>query len=191
MSGWMRCFFALATLLLGLAALAAAPVKPFTSELDTDLYDCTLTLKPSGKFAAKSVIQVELDRKGEDGTVLTFSKKAITLGVISNGKSLPAGQVALPAQPGFPYVIVIQRRGEKLNLLCNDVFIFRKAVPRTPGGKDGVVTVGRGWADPQIAVQRMEPVTFADNFMRTADEPGAWTAQRGDWGLQSAWDHDP
>ncbi len=40
-------------------------------------------------------------------------------------------------------------------------------------------------------MQRLEPVVFADNFMRTADEPGAWRTQRGAWVLQSAWDHDP
>lgn len=36
-----------------------------------------------------------------------------------------------------------------------------------------------------------EPVAFADDFMRSSDEPGAWKVERGHWRLQTAWDDDP
>ncbi len=39
-------------------------------------------------------------------------------------------------------------------------------------------------------IQHLQPVAFADNFMRTADEHDAWALQSGDWHLQSAWDED-
>lgn len=39
--------------------------------------------------------------------------------------------------------------------------------------------------------QVLEPVIFADDFMRTKDDYGAWKIISGQWGLQSAWDADP
>ena len=42
-----------------------------------------------------------------------------------------------------------------------------------------------------ISARALEPVSFADNFMRTTDTPGAWTIEQGRWRLQTAWDEDP
>lgn len=49
------------------------------------------------------------------------------------------------------------------------------------------------WGGPSLEAASIprEPVLFADNFMRTAQERGGWTIASGEWALASAWDADP
>ncbi len=51
--------------------------------------------------------------------------------------------------------------------------------------------VGKGWTVRTSPRRALDPVSFADDFMRTADTPGAWRSERGHWRLQTAWDEDP
>ena len=82
------------------------------------------------------------------------------------------------------------RRGEWLALLRDDRQLARYRTPR--GGSNALLVADPGWTVEEARVQRLEPVLFADDFMRTAEnQHGQWTLHSGQWGLQSAWDADP
>ena len=82
------------------------------------------------------------------------------------------------------------RRGELLGLLHDGALCYTGHVPHAPGSC-AAIEVGPGWSVRDIAARALEPVGFADDFMRTADTPGAWQCERGRWHLQTTWDEDP
>jgi hypothetical protein len=148
-----------------------------SNELNTPLYDCRLTLTPA---EARPLV---LDLEG--GVRVTFTLKAVT---VARGRDL-TGTVAMALRVGQPATFTLARREGWLGVLQDDRLLWGGPVARGPGAEAHWVAT-RGWR-AEARVQRLEPVAFADNFMRTADEPGAWHVQRGVWALQSAWDRDP
>jgi hypothetical protein len=100
------------------------------------------------------------------------------------------GKVTLETKPGTPVQFTILRRDDWMGVMRDDEIIWHDTVPRQSGSIAEWRSVA-GWIINSARVQRLEPVIFADDFMRTADESGQWIVRSGDWKLQSAWDKDP
>lgn len=188
MHRWLLCL----TFLLATIWILASPLDVFSNELNVHSYDCRLTLKPAVKLAAGSMTRVNLEwqQKGHDYTRVTIGKETIRIDTLQNEKVTKSWKVEAGVRPGAPLHLTIMRRGEWLGLMRDESVIFHTEAPRGTG-EEACITTDTGWTVDDSRVQRLEPVIFADNFMRTADEHGAWTVQEGNWRLQSAWDNDP
>ena len=96
--------------------------------------------------------------------------------------------------PGTAYDLTVMRRGATLALFHHDAFLFRGTAP-TGAGTQAILSADAGWSVTDARIQRLEPVIFADDFMRTDADPktaqGAWTEVSGQWALQSTWDYLP
>jgi len=182
---------AVGCLLLTMTAAFASPVGFFSDELDADLYDCALVLHTSPKITPTSTVQVSLEWVDvKNYTQVVVGKGQILINTVKKGVKTPSARVTVNLPANGTYPLTISRRGGWMGLLHDQELLFRGEVPRQTGNEAGF-EAGAGWTVSNVSIQRLEPVVFADNFMRTADEPGAWTVQTGQWGLQSAWDLDP
>ena len=124
-------------------------------------------------------------------TRLDITRHTITISTVKNRKAAEIDHMNSAVQPGKPYQLTVLRRAGWLGVLHNEQFLFRGAVPRPLGALGGIVAEA-GWTVEASSVQRLEPVVFADDFMRTAENQlGAWTVTSGHWALQTAWDNAP
>jgi hypothetical protein len=185
----------LAAALLANAMPAVPTMDIFSDELDADLYDCTLTVKAAAKMPAASAVRLDLEWvNGKNHNQLAINRQAITITSVKDGKRTACGQTPVSIPADTAYTLTVLRRGSWLGLLRGQSLIFRGEVPRLPGNSAGV-TAEAGWTVDAAQIQRLEPVVFADNFMRSADNAvkfGAWkTTDAGAWDLASAWDKDP
>lgn len=180
----------------GIAAAATLPGE-LNDRLETDRYDCVLDLLP-GKSLAADAVRVTLEADADkNGLYLTLTRNGVTIQSVGGTKRTTVARVANPGvTPGKPYHFTIMRRERSLGLLHDDSILFRGDVPRGPGKLIAVTMDGKGgsgWSsasDPRI--QRLEPIHFEDDFMRTKDEdPGSWVKQSGNWLIKSAWDETP
>ncbi|MHB9131632.1 MAG: LamG-like jellyroll fold domain-containing protein [Armatimonadota bacterium] len=170
---------------------AAAPGGAFSDELSVTSYDCTLGLTPAKAIAAGATVTLLLDwLDAGNHTRIKIIPATITIDVVAKGKTARVQQFKAGVTPGQPYPFTVLRRGSWLGVICSGALVFRGEVARPTGAQAGVTATG-AWSVDSARIQRLEPVVFADNFMRTADEPGAWAIRSGEWKLQSAWDQDP
>lgn len=179
-----------ALVVIGLRLLHRLPDQ-FSNELDCDLYNCTLDLTPQSGIAATSTVRVTLEWDDWQAyTRLEITPAQVTVQAVRQFRPTQTWHMASAAAPGTPYHLTVMRRGEWLALMHDDTLLFHAKVPHPLGQKAGI-TAGTGWTVDDASIERLEPVAFADNFMRTADEPGGWKTVSGQWKLQSAWDGDP
>jgi hypothetical protein len=177
-------------LLLIIAAAAMADPVPgeFGDGLDTESYDCLITARQQKGISPASVLTVWLEwRDDANHTAVSLASKGITLTTFSGQKAIKRLPVSAALPVDTPFTLTIMRRGGMLGLALNSSLIYRGEFPRAGGTLAGM-TAGKGWTIEAACVQALEPVVFADNFMRAKDEPGAWTIISGKWALQSAWD---
>ncbi|MHB9134468.1 MAG: LamG-like jellyroll fold domain-containing protein [Armatimonadota bacterium] len=164
----------------------------FSDEVGTARYDCTLTLLPARDLADSSTVRATLEWENRQScTRLDISRHSIVITAIAPHQPKQNWLVVSEAIPGTPYKLTIMRRGGWLSLLRENQVLFHAAVPHPAGCKAGI-TAEKGWTIDDLRVQRLEAVSFADNFMRSSSEgTGAWTIRSGKWGLASAWEGDP
>jgi len=167
----------------------SALVGKFSDELDTPAYNCSFALTPAPVVASAATLTIDY-HDAANFTRLRFTPARAVITTITHGKTIFTGSVTLHLQPGKTITVVVMRRAEQFGLLVDDALLFHAAVPRVMGEAAGV-SADAGWTVSSPVVQRLEPVVFADDFMRTSDEAGGWTVCRGHWRLQSAWDEDP
>jgi hypothetical protein len=166
------------------------PAGVFSDEVDAPLYDCHLTLLPAKSVSSKRGVLLTLEWQANSALLLRVTRDRLVLESRRGQQvhTLVAG--ASGVVPGAPFPLIVARRGDRLRLLARGRLLFQGKVPRSPGTQ-AAVTAGDGWTVTESRVQRLEPVVFADNFMRAADEPGPWQVHSGRWRLRSAWDADP
>ncbi len=126
------------------------------------------------------------------GTALRFTltRTQRIIESLAGGRADRLDVLKTVVRPGQPCRLTVLRRGAWLGVLRDDALIFRSAAVQPPLQRAGV-TGERGWAIIDARIHQLEPVVFADNFMRIAYENGGWTVHSGHWALQSAWDTDP
>lgn len=191
---WMPLVLVLCVLCLAPVAHAALPGQ-FGEDLDTDRYNCILTLSPSRDVNATAKVEVLLDAvDAKTCTKLEITRERIVIFSVRQGKATEVKRLDAAMTPGHPYTLTVLRRGTSLGLLDGETLLFRGEVPR-PTGRYATLTTGAGWK-VVASVQRLEPVIFSDDFMRTSSEDsGAWTFDPSnkpntpaDWRLLTAWD---
>ncbi|MHB9134382.1 MAG: LamG-like jellyroll fold domain-containing protein [Armatimonadota bacterium] len=172
----------------------SSPVQQPAVELPLEfshlMYDCTLTLTPQASLTTNSAVHLLLEAgQGKDGTEIIITSREIQVVAVRKKQRTPCGKAAMTFSPGKSYRLRILRRGQRLGILDGETLLFAGKVPPADGTKS-VLQVGEGWK-AESEIQAREPVAFADDFMRTADEPGAWHVRSGAWALASSWDEDP
>jgi len=173
---------------MALAATAEPVPGEFGDGLDGESYDCVITARQQQGMAPASALTVWLEwRDSANHTAVTLTAKGITLTTSREKQAVKRLPVNATLPVDTPFTLTIMRRGGMLGLALNTALIYRSEVPRAGGALAGI-TIGKGWSVDAMRVQALEPVVFADNFMRTRDEPGAWATVSGQWALQSAWD---
>jgi len=177
-----------------LVAVAQAGKSPaaFSDETDAPSYDCRLTLRATAGIPAQHAVQLTLEAGGKSAAVLVriTTARAVITSDASHGHEVRYGETSLDIPAGDAYTLTVMRRADWLLLLHDDHLLLRCQAPR--GGSQALLHGDAGWTVDDARVQRLEPVAFADDFMRTADnQNGQWTPRSGQWGLQSAWDADP
>jgi len=196
MALWKRLGLLVCLLSMAIAVVAGElpPEKPstasFSDELGAELYDCTVVCNPSAQLTDAAKVTLTLDAgTNKDALTITLTRQTLDIVSIVDGKPRHFDPVASQVKPGTPYHLTVLRRGDWLGLLHDQTFLFRDTVPRATGNL-GSYTAGEGWTVEEPTVQRLEPVRFTDDFMRSAEGTGSWAIQRGKWALQSAWDTD-
>ena len=185
---WMQLMLLLGG--LGMSALVPASTPPahFSDELDTGSYDCQLTLLPKAAPAEVGNVRVLLEwADAHEYTAVTINATTLTISTMDHGASTDRGAVASGVLPGAPYVLTLARRANRLLVLRENAVILQATAPRAAGSAAGI-EAGGGWSVTRATIQRLEPVVFSDDFMRTSDDQGAWRILSGHWALQSAWD---
>ncbi|MHB9025645.1 MAG: hypothetical protein ACYC7E_15990 [Armatimonadota bacterium] len=183
---WYTLAMVCIALLIGSTLAQAAP-PVFTERLNSALYDCTLALTPAANLSETSAVRVDLEAGGKTAVRVEITRQAIT---IEQNDKRRLGEIPSGVTPGKKYAITLMRRGTTLGLLRGDAVLLRVEAPRGTGDRVEI-TAGPGWTLDDARVQPLEPVAFADNFMRAEGEKGLWKLDAGQWTLQSAWDADP
>jgi hypothetical protein len=187
---WMLLCGVVCGLALSGQCRAARAVDWFGS-VDDDRYDCRFELALDKRITATSPLTVLLEAAENGSAVrLTLTRRQLLVEVVDGKKAKSCIKAACDLTPGDTTRLTVMRRGDKLGVLIGDSMISYATVPRGKGARAGV-SPGAGWTVEEARVQPLEPVVFADNFMRSAEESGGWTIRSGRWGLQSAWDRDP
>jgi hypothetical protein len=119
--------------------------------------------------------------------LLTIGAAQISLGTSKDGKSVPAASAKATLTRGVPVRVTLLRRAGWLGVLLNDTLLCGADVPHGPGAAVTLVATA-GWT-ATATLQPLEPVAFADDFMRR--DAAGWSTRAGTWGLQSAWEGNP
>lgn len=163
-------------LLLG-ASTACCPATPlgeaFSDVVDFARYDCTLVLMPAADLAPDRAVSIVLEWQ-ESGACLhaVLTRNSLVVTTETPTDTTPVTQLTPHVTPGRPYTLIFQRRGDKLTICEDDSILFQGTATRTSGAQAGITTEA-GWTVNSAMTQRLEPVYFTDDFMRTADEAGA------------------
>lgn len=203
MASWKRFPVVVTTifsLCLAVMTHAATVAGQFCEDLDTDHYNCSVTLTPVKALPANSAAHLLLEwEQGKDHLAFTLTKSTLTIATGREGRYTRVAQVPSGVTTGASYQLTIMRRGDTIGILRDETLIYHWTAARFPGHEAGI-TVDSGWtidAEHKPNIQRIEPLIFTDDFMRRADKEkdGSWTSQSkqdiGPWTLKSAWDNVP
>ena len=158
---WRRVLVFCGLCCLGWAAAAWGGTLPgqFSDELNTDHYDCLLTLQPAATLAPAQAVTLALETgKGTRAIRCVITSATIRLFNEMNGKSEPLGEVPAQVTPGTAYDLTIMRRGTTIALYHHNAFLFRGTAP-TGTGTQATVTANDGWSVTDARIQRLEPVS--------------------------------
>ena len=185
-----RLLFCWCSVLLVAVAFCAPPPGLFEDALPQSAYDCTVALRPENGLSANSSARIYLDWTSEEThSRVSITRKSIVIETLSANESTLIATLNSGVTPGKDYTLTLMRRGERLGLALNDTLLFRGIVPRGAGVLGGI-SLANGWALHDVSIQPLEPVVFADNFMRAGEAGSLWETLSGQWGLQSAWAHE-
>ncbi len=195
-AGWVG--FVLAPVLL-----AAAPEDSFTVDGQAftrlrvarhDNYDYTLVPRPAPGEKRIDRIDIIFSRQEAEGTQaygrFAWTGSGFLLKRVAGAErqTLAAGQLPLPSALVSGGSLVLRRRPRWLEILAGDRRVLRVLETRLRAGEVGLAR-GTGLAVAgRVRYQRVEPILFADDFMRTEEETtdfGTWERARGTWRLHS------
>ncbi|HEY3376661.1 MAG TPA: LamG-like jellyroll fold domain-containing protein [Armatimonadota bacterium] len=175
---------------LASAARLRAVATVISEDLNTDRYDCMLTLLPAKNLVASHVVHLTLEQGPTRAGGIEVTLTKTSLRIVGDPPNIVGDVPASGIVPGTPYHLMLLRRGTSLGVLHDDTLIAQVTIPRGTGNR-ALLTADAGWTVQEARVQRLESVVFADNFMRAPGEPSPWATQSGAWALQTAWDEEP
>jgi hypothetical protein len=178
------------TAFLSIRCLAAmAPPVMVEAEAEAN-FDLRCTLNFQGTKAPNAPAVLLGYQPGGSYLSVTFSSGALTLNRVVKGRTTAVSTVkqrtVRRATKGTP--VVLQWREGNLRVIYDGHTILRQG---KLSALNGGVAVVEEKGNPQLTdpeVQPVEPVQFADDFMRSATVPGLWETTTGTWKLNTAGD---
>lgn len=190
-SSYRQLIFLLLVISIASISLASDTKGLFSQGLDVPNYDCQVVLQPAKSLSKRSLARVDFEWAAKTGgQQLLITRDSITLMHVIGSKKEQLKKYPAKLAPGEIQHYTILRRGELLGLMHGENMLFLEKIARGPGG-DAIIAADKGWIVEDSSVQRLDPVVFSDDFMRTQDDPGSWKVQSGNWMLQSTWDAIP
>ncbi len=162
----------------------------FSEDLDADMYDCIVSLaRPAGERTINMKLYLEW-QSDKDCIRLDILNNNIIINSIKSGTIFKAGNLKIASKTEKDTEEIkfsIHRRGESFAIFNNDDrMLLNCQINHAPGNIGRYVATGEGVVD--IKVNKLEPVFFNDDFMRTAKDQSQWKIVTGEWELRSAWD---
>ena len=99
------------------------------------------------------------------------------------GKEVPLGTSAAiyRDQPPAQLVLALHRSPWSLKLICNEVICATAELPAPNEAGVGSQVTGNGLSLGELELQPTDEIYFADDFMRTDEQIGAWELLSGRW----------
>ncbi len=154
-----------------------------------------LETPPEGWFDA--TVEISGQEKGKDQSFRLFfdardEENYLTVEVTNNYAKIlaveagAARELAKVARDDrkLPETVRLKRRGHQIELVCDSQSLLIAVHDGFPGGRVGVGVAG-GLKATDPVVQPVESLVFLDDFMRGANETGAWTSINADWEVRS------
>ncbi len=154
-------------------------------------YNVALQLQPSGEAARfESVDVLFAYREGAPSGRFCWTRSGFVLERVHGGEAVvvAAGDTPLPAAVADGAELVLKRRRHWLEIVADRRRVLRVLEGELGRGQVGIVTGPGGPSVGSSAYQRIEPVVFGDDFMRTEEETssfGLWEPAQGKWRLHS------
>ncbi len=134
----------------------AAPFTFLDDEAEPAGYDVTATVSAPA--------QIALSRQSNgDGYTLQITPSALQLDITQNGKTRMLARVANSQKA--PWNLTVQRRGRILDVIAGNRTVLRA---ENDAFNDGQIGTSGGVKNARV--QPVEPITFADDFMRVASD---------------------
>lgn len=144
--------------------------------------------KASLPFAAPSLLLGY--KSGKAQLTLTFNADALLLTRKRNGKTVTLATIrqfyTLPKQQAIP--LIVQWRNGSLRVISDKRTILRREGLGALAGNGAIATTSGSYELAEALCQPVEPVAFADDFMRAAEDKGQWESSIGTWKIHSAAD---
>ena len=149
--------FLLAPALLCIAATSHAATFTFLDdEAEPAGYDVTANVSAPAQLALSR-------QPNGDGYVLQITPNALQLDVTQSGKTRMLARAATATKA--PWNLTVQRRGRRFNVIAGNRTVLRA---ENDAFNDGQIGVMGGINN--VKVQPVEPIVFADDFMRVASD---------------------
>jgi len=154
-------------------------------------FDLRCTLKVQDAKANVNAAAVLLGyAPGAPYLSVTFAPDALSLNRVANGRATTLATVKqhykAPTTQGTP--LVVQWRAGSLRVVYDGRTLLRAAKLGALGGGVAITPQKGNLEFTESIFQPVEPVQFADDFMRSATVPGLWEPATGNWKLNTAGD---
>lgn len=178
------------TVVWGVSTYAATPRPQIIEDESEANFDLRCTLKVSKVPASTPQAALLLGyQPGGSYLSLAFSSDALKLNRVVKGRNVALSTVKHgygPSTKDRP--VVVQWREGNLRVIYDGRTILRQKKLAPLKGAVAVVTPKSNVEVVDAAVQPVEPVEFADDFMRSASVPGLWETASGTWRLNTTGD---
>lgn len=171
---------------------SAQSPQPIVVEPDAEPnfdFCCTVKVKDAKVPVTPASVLLGL-KPGATHLMLTLTAEALTLSRATQDNATVLGEVRKPYAPPTPEGVrlVLQWRNGKLCVIYGGRTLLRR---EGVGTLQGAVALAPGEGNLQFVEPRcqpVEPVYFADDFMRSASEPGLWQTVAGTWRMNAVGD---
>jgi len=168
----------------GTVAFVAAPTYHLLEAPPGVTYDVSLTCAAQPEALAKGEVRLLFDyQDAQNYAYLRLHRERASFMRVREGREEPIGVAGRLQrfEPPEELRLVLQRRAWLVRLLCNGVLVAQAEWPAPAEGRVGFSIDGSGLVLSEPTVQPVEEVFFADDFMRTGGEFGAWEVVVGEW----------
>ena len=189
MKHWMLHPLLCCSLFVATIAGLAQPVGLFSEESQSPSYDCRVMLTRNSTLTDAAAVRLLLEwQDARNHLSVTLTKTTISLATVTDGVVETLVNFPITIAPGTTTMNIGRRDGTML-ISSDETLLTQLVVPRRDGQLAGI-TADKGWM-ASAELERVESPVFADDFMRSSDDTGAWKTVSGIWALQSAWDTIP
>ncbi|MBM3501036.1 MAG: hypothetical protein FJX74_20485, partial [Armatimonadetes bacterium] len=178
---WPRWISLLVVFLLGVAGARAADYA-FAPDSGEGDYTLAFEVPSPSAWPQGAALRVAFDWQSpaaHHAAVLT--REGAWFEEIAEGQTRRLGPTGPWPAVGGTAGISVRRRAWAMGLLCDGRGVVTAYDEQPFGGRVGVLADGVALSPEDVVVQPVEPVQFADDFMRGPGEAELWTVVSGQW----------